>query len=787
MTGQTIYSVSDDGNLVWHRHLGSHDGSRGWEGPHTVGAGWSFDHTFSGGRGALYAVNDPGLDPVTGRRTGGRLLWHWHDGWAHGVSGVNGDANRQVGTGWNFRHIFAAGNGVIYAVEATGLDPATGRRTGGRLLWYRHEDWIHGNGTWAGGGGGIRVGTGWNFAHVFAGSDGVIYGVTESGDLLWYRHLGWRDGSSTWAVGSSNKIGSGWNFARVFAGVDGVIYGVTREGLDPTTGRRTGGELLWYRHDGWRDGSVQWAVGGMAVSLGKGWHDKRAVFSSPATDVPASPAQRRCGVLLTSTSDTAIRPNTFGIAVRRWGPTANFASTNLTWSVNPAGALSPANNPLSLTELSGPIANAMSQWAAAAQIGLTQVPADGHIQIGFVSALPDESDERFGRAGGTLAVGYPPEDGRVLFDAGDRWSATSLLTVGLHEIGHALGLPHSTDPTSIMYPFDLGGAMLDPKTIRAVQDLYGWADQRLTRDDRGSVEGPSLALVTSRRIDGTATDILHKAWRGIDGDDSLWWSAYDGMSWSPQRPMPGMGSEHGPAITAGFTAGLGASTGLFMACDGVPGDQSIWYSKIDDTVAGEWEQQRQVPYVFTSDRPAVAMFNGALWMAWKGPDDTTIWWATFDGANWSEPHAIRGAGTTNAPALAVVGSRLYLACTGIEGDRVLYYSWVDAGPAPIWRAFSPITYPDVTIEGTETRFMMSSRGPALTARDGELTLACRGVADDSTIYVASFDGAQWSGPVYVHGAATSATPSLATLDGRLHMVWKGHEDDTALWHSMRPR
>ena len=52
-------------------------------------------------------------------------------------------------------------------------------------------------------------------------------------------------------------------------------------------------------------------------------------------------------------------------------------------------------------------------------------------------------------------------------------SCTDLYTVALHEIGHNLGLEHSTVHGSIMYPYLGGTQTLDRDDIAGIQALYG--------------------------------------------------------------------------------------------------------------------------------------------------------------------------------------------------------------------------------------------------------------------------------------------------------------------------
>ena len=49
----------------------------------------------------------------------------------------------------------------------------------GDLYWYRHEGRSDGTANWANGGQHVQVGNGWNFQHVFAANDSVIYAVKE--------------------------------------------------------------------------------------------------------------------------------------------------------------------------------------------------------------------------------------------------------------------------------------------------------------------------------------------------------------------------------------------------------------------------------------------------------------------------------------------------------------------------------------------------------------------------------------------------------------------------------
>ena len=307
------------GNLRWLRHLGREHGTFQWEGPKKVGIGWGgFAHLFSNGDGIVYGVTPvvpateaTGIGPGMGGHpaSGGDLLWYRHAGREHG--GFQWEGPKKVGIGWGgFAHLFSGGEGIIYGVtpvvkatQATGIGPGMGGHpaSGGDLMWYRHVGREDGSFQWEGP---TKVGIGWGtFAHLFSGGDGIIYGITpvvpateaigigpgmgghhaSGGDLIWYRHIRRDDGTFQWE--GPNKVGTGWGgFAHVFSGGEGIIYGVTpvvpatdATGIGPGMSGHpaSGGDLIWYRHVGWEDGSFRWASSA-GQKVGRGWSVQEA-------------------------------------------------------------------------------------------------------------------------------------------------------------------------------------------------------------------------------------------------------------------------------------------------------------------------------------------------------------------------------------------------------------------------------------------------------------------------------------------------------------------------------
>ncbi len=155
--------------------------------------------------------------------------------------------------------VFAGDEGLLYGVKRDGS-----------LVWYRHTGWEQGDPTFASGGAEqrFRDDPWWGTPITLdGGSDGTLYGVGRDGSLLWQRHQDWRNGSTQlsgdWRPVPLTRgpgLGGGWaGFVQVLAGSEGVLYGVKADG-----------SLVWYRHTGWQDGSPTFADGGRERVLASG-------------------------------------------------------------------------------------------------------------------------------------------------------------------------------------------------------------------------------------------------------------------------------------------------------------------------------------------------------------------------------------------------------------------------------------------------------------------------------------------------------------------------------------
>ncbi|XP_026431583.1 metalloendoproteinase 1-MMP-like [Papaver somniferum] len=130
------------------------------------------------------------------------------------------------------------------------------------------------------------------------------------------------------------------------------------------------------------------------------------------------------------------------------------------------------------------VAQAFAKWEAVSNFKFTEETNDdvgADMVIGFQKG--DLGDGyRFDGEMGVVAHAFPPNDGRIYFDAGDKWSThpesdtMDFESVAAHEIGHLLGLEHIFEKNTIMYPvFEPGSTkrQVQVNDVKALRAIYG--------------------------------------------------------------------------------------------------------------------------------------------------------------------------------------------------------------------------------------------------------------------------------------------------------------------------
>lgn len=157
-----------------------------------------------------------------------------------------------------------------------------------------------------------------------------------------------------------------------------------------------------------------------------------------------------------------------------------LGSASLTYHFGPLTQ----DNGLPASQVQAVVIGAMKDWSQVADVTWTQTAS---------ANLPKSVDIEwdtgtYGPYGapfpsGVLAVSfYPvpnnrdPLAGNIYFNDAYDWSVNGsgydIFSVALHELGHALGLAHSSDPTSVMYGTYRQVTGLTPDDIAGIDSLY---------------------------------------------------------------------------------------------------------------------------------------------------------------------------------------------------------------------------------------------------------------------------------------------------------------------------
>ncbi len=239
---------------------------------------------------------------------------------------------------------------------------------------------------------------------------------------------------------------------------------------------------------------------------------------------------------------------------------------------------------------------------------------------------------------------------------------------------------------------------------------------------------------------------LHMAWKG-NGNGDIYAASFDGYQWSEKLKIPGS-SQSG----SGEAPALAVYNGK-LYCAWIH-DENIYLASSAD--GKSWEMEATLTSMSTRAAPVLAAFNGRLYTAWSGYHDDGVFYASFNGTQWTSQSKIGYSSdktTDTSPALAAHQGRLY---AGWKHDEKIYLASTNNGSD--WIAENPMLD------------MGTKHAPALASYHQKLYAAWNGYRNDG-VYYASFDGTNWTSQAkadipYLENDKACA---LTTFDGRMYL------------------
>lgn len=230
---------------------------------------------------------------------------------------------------------------------------------------------------------------------------------------------------------------------------------------------------------------------------------------------------------------------------------------------------------------------------------------------------------------------------------GNTWTGGGALTGGSGAVlGFAAAMASSGTELCLAY-LDLGSTNVNV-LFSSTGEATDWAAGVQLPGTVNTLQAPAPVY-----FNGTPWVFYHGS-----GDSFIWYSYAPNGTWQDATSLPAsVNTSHSPAPVA-FQGGLS------VVYKGMQSDNGIYIVQSPDGL--QWPDlprrltsPTQTEPIATCLAPAAALFQGNLYVAWKGALDTNLYYASSsDGKTWTAPAQVPGATAGASPALVVYNGQL---------------------------------------------------------------------------------------------------------------------------------
>jgi chitinase len=163
------------------------------------------------------------------------------------------------------------------------------------------------------------------------------------------------------------------------------------------------------------------------------------------------------------------------------------------------------------------------------------------------------------------------------------------------------------------------------------------------------------------------------------------WCTFDGSKWSDDAPCPNASDPFG---TSGAPAVIAYNGKIYMFHAGQGDSGDLWFTSFD---GNSWTKDQRAPGILLSASPAVEMYNGLIWILHQGFGNSGwVWAVPFDGENFMTdaliPDSNLAYGCSQGVSVCQFEGNLVVAHEGRKDDIRL------------WRSFNECSKPRVNKE-----------------------------------------------------------------------------------------